>query len=65
MTSGSSSEDDNYRMMERQLRKKGEVVKFQPPRTQVQPKHYQKLVYDCFVMLRIYSMLNMVFLQFN
>lgn len=38
----SSSDDETYRILERQLKKKGEVVRFQPPRVTVQPRHYKR-----------------------
>lgn len=38
----SSSDDETYRILEKQLKKKGEVVRFQPPRVTVQPKHYKR-----------------------
>lgn len=36
------SEDDTYAILERQLRKRGEVVKFQPPRQQIAAKHFRR-----------------------
>ncbi|ETN76686.1 hypothetical protein NECAME_03355, partial [Necator americanus] len=38
----SSSEDETYRIIEKQLKKRGEVVRFQPPRVTVQPRHYKR-----------------------
>ncbi|VDM58752.1 unnamed protein product [Angiostrongylus costaricensis] len=38
----SSSDDETYRILERQLKKKGEVVRFQPPRVTVHPRHYKR-----------------------
>ncbi|KAJ1371755.1 hypothetical protein KIN20_033757 [Parelaphostrongylus tenuis] len=38
----SSSDDETYRILERQLKKKGGVVRFHPPRATVQPRHYKR-----------------------
>ncbi|VDO88179.1 unnamed protein product [Heligmosomoides polygyrus] len=38
----SSSDEETCRILERQLKKKGEVVRFQPPRVTVQPRHYKR-----------------------
>ncbi|KJH47153.1 Bromodomain protein [Dictyocaulus viviparus] len=37
-----SSDDETYRILEKQLKKKGDVVRFQPPRVTIQPKHYKR-----------------------
>ncbi|CAI4229859.1 unnamed protein product [Auanema sp. JU1783] len=37
-----SSDEEAYKVIERQLKKKGGLVKFQPPRPQVQARHYKK-----------------------
>ncbi|KHJ87082.1 hypothetical protein OESDEN_13149 [Oesophagostomum dentatum] len=38
----SSSDEETYRIIDKQLKKRGEVVRFQPPRVTVQPRHYKR-----------------------
>uniref|UniRef100_A0A1I7XNI5 DUF3591 domain-containing protein n=1 Tax=Heterorhabditis bacteriophora TaxID=37862 RepID=A0A1I7XNI5_HETBA len=40
--SSGSSDEETYRVFEKQLKKRGDVVKFQPPRIAIHPKHYRR-----------------------